>query len=210
MSIQNNPVYSKDVLEFVTIANEYSRFVEQSDAVELREFIDRAHKILPLLYLKASLLPELDSKYESMNQKFVNEQDYGFIRDKMLKKLGQYDSYEEVFTPLHDESDEAIGASISEDMADVYQDIKDFVLLYEIGTEDVMYEAIWECAQNFRTYWGQRLTNALRALHFLRYSDEEIIEDENFTNKQNISLEDIDTSNWIITRRQQDGTDEEK
>ncbi len=209
MGIKNNPVYDKDVLEFVTVANEYSKFIEQSENIKLNEFIDKAHKLLALLYLKATILPEFDSKFENLNQRFISEQDYNFIRKKILKKLGQYDSYEEVFTPLREESDEAVGASISEDMADMYQDIKDFILLYEIGTEDVMYEAIWECRQAFKTFWGQRLTNALRALHFLRYSDEEYNEEENTTIEENINLNDIDTSDWIITRRQEDTSDEE-
>ena len=72
-----------------------------------------------------------------------------------------------------------------------------------------MYEAIWECSQNFKTYWGQRLTNALRALHFLRYSDEEINEDEDFKINEDTSINDIDTSDWIISRRQEGNTDEE-
>ena len=209
MDIRNNPVYSEDVLEFVRIANDYSQFLEQAESFKIRDFIDKAHKLMASLYLKAANLPELDSKFENMNQRFVNEQDYNYIRQKVLKKLGQYDSYEEVFTQLREESDDAVGASISENMADMYQDIKDFLLLYEIGTEDVMYEAIWECRQSFKTYWGQRLTNGLRALHFLRYSDEEINEQEIYSADENAGLNDIDTSDWIITRRQEDTTDEE-
>jgi len=208
MDIKNNPVYSKDVLEFVRVANDYSQCVERAESFKITEFIDKAHKLMALLYLKAANLPELDSKFENMNQRFVNEQDYNYIRQKVLKKLGQYDSYEEVFTQLHEESDDAVSASISENMADMYQDIKDFLLLYEIGTEDVMYEAIWECRQSFKTYWGQRLTNGLRALHFLRYSDEEL-EEEIYSPDENTGLNDIDTSDWIITRRQEDNTDEE-
>jgi hypothetical protein len=197
MDIKNNPVYSKDVLEFVTVASEYTRFVEQTDDFKITELIDKAHKLLPLLYLKATLLPDLDSKFENMNQRFVNEQDYNFIRQKVLKKLGQYDSYEEIFTPFREESDEAIGASISENLADIYQDI------------NVMYEAIWECKQSFSTYWGQRLTNALRALHFLRYSDEEIDDEVSFSPNEEANLNDVDTSDWIITRRQEDNIDDE-
>jgi hypothetical protein len=208
MDIKNNPVYSEDVLEFVRVANDYSQFVEQAESFKIKEFIDKAHKLMASLYLRAANLPELDSKFENMNQRFVNEQDYSYIRQKVLKKLGQYDSYEEVFTQLREESDDAVSASISENMADMYQDIKDFLLLYEIGTEEVMYEAIWECRQSFKTYWGQRLTNGLRALHFLRYSDEEI-EEQIYSADENTDVNDIDTRDWIITRRQEDTTDEE-
>jgi hypothetical protein len=217
MKLTDNNVYSKTVLEFVTIANEYSTFLEQADKPDIKEFIDKAHKLLPLLYFKASLLPELDSKYEDFCQRFITKKDYELIRKKILTKLKQYDSYEEVFDPVHQESEKPVGASISENMADIYQDLKDFLLLYEIGTNEVMYEAIWACKQSFEVYWGQRLTNALRALHFLRYTEEEIkaegeldvdLETDNNTGK--INLDDIDTNDWIITRRQEDFRNEER
>ncbi|MBN1597663.1 MAG: DUF5063 domain-containing protein [Bacteroidales bacterium] len=210
MSGSDSPVYKTDVINFVKIANEFTKFIEESDKTDLSDFIDKAHKLLPELYLMATLLPVLDAKFEDFNQRFVNEQDYEYVRGKMLSKLGQYDSYEEVFNKLGTETEDNFGASISENLADIYQDIKDFVLLYEIGSNEVMYEAIWECRQAFETYWGQRLTNALRALHFLRYTDEEIIEDENFIQNSDELPDDLDTSDWIISKRQEDYSDDEK
>jgi hypothetical protein len=208
MSKANNPIYSNEVIEFVTACRDYCVFIEHADEPDIKKFIDISHKLLPLLYLKATSLPDLDSEFEDFNERFVTEKDYEDIRKKILTKLGQYDAYEEVFDPGRKDVDEPIGASISENLADIYQDLKDFVLLYEIGTKEVMYEAIWACRQSFEIYWGQRLTNALRALHFLRYSeeiDEEIVhrlEDE-------LKIDDIDTSDWIISRRQEDFRNEE-
>ena len=201
------------------MANEFCGFVEQTDKFELKDFIDKSHKLLPFLYLKAVMLPELDPKYEEFNERFVTENDYNNVIKKIVTRLGQYDSYEEVFDPLHEETGTPVGASIAENLADMYQDLKDFILLYQIGSNEVMYEAVWECQQSFRHYWGQRLTNALRALHFLRYSDEEIEPDDNAKPLENINndintddtdnIDDIDTSNWFITRRQEDFRDEE-
>ena len=209
-----NPVYSKNVVEFTAVANEYCSFIEQADKFELKDFIDKSHKILPFLYLKAAMLPELDTRYEEFNERFVTENDYNLVHKKILTRLGQYDSYEEVFDPLHQETETPVGASIAENMTDMYQDLKDFILLYQIGSNEVMYEAVWECRQSFEHYWGQRLTNALRALHFLRYSDEEIEADENAlpleeNDKEETNLDDIDTQDWFISRRQEDYRDEE-
>ena len=39
-----------------------------------------------------------------------------------------------------------------------------------------MLQAIALCRANFQEFWGQQLLNALKALHAIRYSDEEIIE----------------------------------
>jgi len=208
MSIIDNPVYSKNVIEFVTVAKEYCIFIEQADKPDIREFVDTAHKLLPLLYLKGSLLPELDAKYEDFNERYVSEKDYEKVRKKIMSKLGQFDSYQEVFDPVRQESEEPVGASISEDFSDIYQELKDFLLLYKIGTNEVMYEAIWECYQSFKNYWGQRLTNALRALHFLRYTEEDLETEQELEQDDDLKLDDIDTSDWIISRRQEDSRNE--
>jgi hypothetical protein len=206
MSAENNPVYSKNVIEFVTVAKEYCEFVEQAEKPELRDFVDKAHKILPLLYLKGTLLPDLDAKYEDFNERFVTEKEYENVRKKIIGKLKQFDSYQEIFDPVKKGSNEPAGASISEDMSDIFQVIKDFVLLYKVGQKEVMYEAIWECHQSFQNYWGQRLTNALRALHFLRYTSEDLGEglEHDSDIGEDLHIDDIDTTDWIITRREEE------
>jgi len=54
----DHPVYSKNVLEFVTVANEFCNWLEGTPTFERREFIETGRKMLPLLYLKASVLPK--------------------------------------------------------------------------------------------------------------------------------------------------------
>ena len=70
-------------------------------------------------------------------------------------------------------SDTPIATAISENLADVFQDIGDFIALFRQGNELVMREALALCGHNFRHYWGERLLNALRALHDIRYDEEE-------------------------------------
>ncbi len=98
------------------------------------------------------------------------------------------------------ETDEEVVSSISENMSDIYQDIKDFLLLYQTGTSEVMNDAIWECRLNFENFWGQKLVNSMRAIHSFLYSGEEIgIIEENETND-----DDRNTADWFISRRQKD------
>ena len=47
-------VYSRNVVEFVTVANEYCTFVEHNAKLSRREFVDKTQKLFPLLYLKAA------------------------------------------------------------------------------------------------------------------------------------------------------------
>ncbi|WP_299578122.1 DUF5063 domain-containing protein [uncultured Sunxiuqinia sp.] len=167
-----NPiVYSKNVIEFVTVANEYCNFLETANTQNTLSFLNRAQKILPLLYLKTSVLPDVESFEEMGLEKFVSEVDYNFLQQKVMNLLGEYDDFQEVFDADMQFSDAPLSSSISECLTDIYQDLKDFLMSYRTGDELVMQEALWVCIDNFKNYWGQRLVNSLRAVHALIYGD---------------------------------------
>mgnify|MGYP001026299867 FL=1 len=106
----------------------------------------------------------------------VTEDMYEAVRTRIAALLGEKDSYLETFHPDMQYSDTPIAAFVSENLADVYQDTGNFVSLFRQGNEEVMLQAIALCRANFQEFWGQQLLNALKALHAIRYSDEEIIE----------------------------------
>ena len=56
-----HPVYSRQIIEFVTVANEFCSFMESAGQFERLDFILKIQKLLPLLYLKGSLIPEMES-----------------------------------------------------------------------------------------------------------------------------------------------------
>jgi hypothetical protein len=203
MAFSEDELYGEEVLDFVKTAASYCKTLEEADQIKIKDLVDRMHKLLPRLYYTATALPDIDSHYEDLGQKFVTEDDYEHIRNKLLMKLGQYDAFEEVFDNDRVEFEDSVGESISEDLTDIYQDIKDFILLFEIGSNEIMIEALWECRQSFESFWGQKVTNVMRPLHGLRYSDEEL-EDNTFNKKDNTRINARDTRDWIIQRRQED------
>lgn len=165
----NQIIVSKSVIEFVSIANEYCNLVEQIFETEKKDFVDHAVKILPLMYLKGMVLPELELISEDLVEKFVTEEEWETINNDVANILLDDNTYTEVFDPI-DEMDEVKEVNLSENFADIYQDIKDFVSLYHQGTLESMNDAIVECKNNFKQYWGQRLVNALRVLHHINYA----------------------------------------
>ena len=195
-------VYSKNVIEFVTVAKEFCSFLENADRIIRSDFINKSQKILSLLYLKASLLPATDPVLDEGNEKFVTEAEWDLIHSKVLRKLGQYDQYIEVFDPRMQENGDPFQASLSENLADIYQDLMDFLSLYRIGNTDIMNDALWECRLSFEQYWGQGLVNALGALNRIIYGSE--ITDESDRNGTPPDSYDADTGSWFISRRQQD------
>jgi len=200
MTTRTDPVYSRNVVEFTAAAVEFCRYAEHAGELKGDELLKILQRILPYLYIKASLLPTLEPYFEDGNEKFVNEADWFRIHDTLREKFGTADDYLEVFDEKINESDGPVVSSISENMADIYQDLKDFLLLYQTGTQEVMNDAVWECRQNFENFWGQKLTNSLRAIHKFIYSGEEIGKVEKEDDKEG----ERDTSDWFVTRRQKD------
>lgn len=167
----NSLVYSKNVIELITVANEFCSFVERADEMESADFLSRLQKILPLLYLKASLLPEFESESSEDLEKYVTEVEYNLIQQKILLHTGAGDDYQEVFLPGMQFSESALTASIAENIADIYQDMKDLVMSFRTLDEEVMELALSESQNNFSQLWGQKLVNCLRAVHNLIYSE---------------------------------------
>ena len=95
-----------------------------------------------------------------------------FVKNQVERLLGADDSFLEVFHPDMPYSDTPIAAFISENLADIYQEIKDFAANFQIGESEIMTSALVACVDAFAIHWGQKLLNALRALHSLRYSDD--------------------------------------
>ncbi|MDR1645031.1 MAG: DUF5063 domain-containing protein [Tannerellaceae bacterium] len=172
----NDTIYERNTIEFVTVALEYCAFIEAVKKYSLFDFVDTATKILPLLYLKATLLPDIPCDEETGLAGQVTEEMYESLRTQIAGTLGTYDTYLETFHPDMPYSDAPVAAFISENLADIYQDTGNFISLYRQQNEPLMREAIALCRINFRQYWGQRLLNALKALHDIRYNEDDRIE----------------------------------
>jgi hypothetical protein len=201
MDTNTDPVYSRHVVEFVAVANEYCKYAEHASEFKGKELLKILQRLLPLLYLKASFIPDLTPVFEDGNEKFVTESDWYRVHDAFRMKFGTADDYLEVFDDQINEMDGPVVSSLAENMADIYQDMKDFLLLYQTGTKEVMNDALWECRNNFENFWGQKLVNALRAIHKFITSGEEISETSEENKK---TVDDRNKSDWFISRRQKE------
>jgi len=204
--MEQNIVYSKNVLEFVTVSAEYCAFLESVENNSKQDFFSKGQKLLSALYLKALLLPKVEAVYEDGNEKFVTEEDWIYIKDKIVTKIGSHEIFVDVFSAVIYKEDDAENVSLSEIFADIYQDLMDFLTLYRIGYEESMNDALWECQQNFEQYWGNRLLAALLAIHNIIYSDTDLSDEEPKPKKDNENQRNTD--DWIFTQRQQQWKEE--
>ena len=173
MEKESQTIFDKNVIEFVTVA---------AERMKRSTFVDTSLKILPLLYLKASMLPKCETIGDEALETYVTEEIYEILRINLSGLMADKDDYLDVFVQDMVYSDQPIKKSISEDLADIYQDIKDFIFVFQLGLNETMNDSLAICQENFGTLWGQKLVNTLRALHDVKYNQEE--EEEEVGNEE--------------------------
>ena len=165
-----NPIYAHDTLEFVTVAAEYCALLEKNEEQTEETLVSTLLKLLPLLYMKAQLLPLVETDGAFMPDDQVTEDDYNYVRNGIYSLLKERDEYEMLVWDEDMQTEESRWCSVSEGLADVYQALRNFVAVYQQRVEACMPDALWQLRDSFELYWGQTLLDTLRQLHRIRYS----------------------------------------
>jgi len=165
----NKIIFSRDTIEFVTVTKAYCKLLENAENITAKDLMWKIQRILPLLYLKASVLPEFESTEDMVLEKYVQEVDYHILMQQLVTLLGDNDTSRE--EERLDSSNSPWTISISESLCDIYQDLKNFMMSFRTASDAIMQESLWQCMDSFKHYWGEVLLNVLKAVHHLNYSD---------------------------------------
>ncbi len=170
MEEEQKLIYSRKIIEFAASANEYCKYLEGSREISGIEILKVMQRLLPFIYLRASLLPMLEPLLEDGNEKSVTEFDWTRMNENLLSKMGNNDPFPVVVAD-GDPADGLYTGSIAENLSDIYQDLKNFIVSYKSGNEEVMNDAVWEVLMNFEEFWGKKLLTVLSAIHDVLYSE---------------------------------------
>ncbi|NPD46585.1 MULTISPECIES: DUF5063 domain-containing protein [unclassified Lentimicrobium] len=168
--METNTVSSKNVMEMLTVANEYCHFIEKAHEYETKDILDYLQKMFSLLYLKGALLPTIEVQVPEANERFVTEQTWESIFNELRNKFKPNDEFW-VMDHIDFNDNEPIKASLADNLTDIYQDLKDFVLLYAKGTDAAKENAVHDCRLFFQTHWGYRLVQSQKYIHHLMNAD---------------------------------------
>ena len=163
-------VYSESVVVLVKAANETATFFEKLQGTEGKAFISEAIVHLSSVYASILKTGQTEPVDDSAGEPAVNEQEWASIFHRMAKILG---AHNEILRPAEEgefDRGELVIHTISEDLADVYQELRDCTALYSRGIEEIMNDAVWELKERFADHWGKKLLRALSALHNLYVS----------------------------------------
>ncbi|MFO8236583.1 MAG: DUF5063 domain-containing protein [Bacteroidales bacterium] len=195
----------KDITEFISLAGQYCTFVENTNNFEKVAYIQKSLSLLSSLYFYALKLPDPGDTTFETPEKFVSEMEWNEIYNKVKLKLGYHDDYLDVFDPVSKEEGDVSIVSLADNFADIYQDLKNFIVAYGLENEDLMVSSLWDLLYNFQEYWGIKLLNALRVLHRLYYSEEQLDEKklDSGENGQNVNR------NWLFEERRRQSNEED-
>lgn len=163
-------IYSdKSTLEFVTVATEFCAFVEKAKKFSKKDFVTKLHKMLALIYLKTTLLIPFDEAVsEGEVEAYLSEYEYEYIKRNVSFVLGSSDSFISIYN-VESADGETEQAELSDCVADVYHNLKNFVENYRSLSEESAKASRAELLSDFKEYWGVKLLSLLSALHNLVY-----------------------------------------
>ena len=147
------------------VASQYCTFIENVPGFLQEDILDYLLKITPLVYLKTTLIAEFELEDNAAGEQFVTEEQYELCYLRLREKLESVDFFE----GFNFETNETMPYSLCEILADTYQDLKDFLLLYSKNTSAAQENALWLCRDNFVRNWGKKIVALLSYLHFLNY-----------------------------------------
>lgn len=158
---------------FAAVATGYCAWLEEKSKAggkqqTIREdWLAMLQKHLCALQIAVLDLPVVDPEHDGSLPPLS-----GSYRADLHRGLGwlPFDMYWDVFDPLDFDEIEPVCHSLIDDLADIYQDVKEALVAYEKG--DVQ-DASWHWRFSHRAHWGAHLTSALRAIHnyFAHHAD---------------------------------------
>lgn len=161
LEVISPPAYwTPEVAVFVDQALQFCAFVERAGDHALEPRVVAARERLLELYQAGARLPRVEPP-EGIAAGPTPARPEGW------PGFGELDVYWEAFDPF--ESSEPVAGSLSDDLLDIYRDLRRGLGLWEQrGAADPVASrvaAIWEWRFHFDNHWGDHATSALRALH---------------------------------------------
>lgn len=161
---------SEKILTFASLANDYCKTIHDSATLSKEEFIDSMLRLLPRLYLSMNEYVVEQEPDMNVISSYMDEEHYSQVCNAIAALMGEDDTYLETFMEDMKYSDTPIAASISESLADIYQDMYNFTLTMRESEGTIATQAMDEMHENFSLYWSKTLCNVMRPLNALKYT----------------------------------------
>ncbi|MBL4783747.1 MAG: DUF5063 domain-containing protein [Porticoccaceae bacterium] len=162
MRRENRNKISKQITELQKNATRFCFLIENRHDVDHQEWLTEISLILPRIHAVIGLLDNASNKSECLFALSDIEERFELFCD-LKKHLGKNDGYE-----MGEElRDNELYGSLSDDLVDLYFEIKRGLDLIKVGEENLPAAlSLWR--DGFFLHWGKHLVDAQRHLYDLR------------------------------------------
>ena len=168
-----NSKLAPNSLAFIALSNEFCSAIENAMEFEKEDFVAKMLKMLPRIYMTVTDIDIEESNEDYYALPYLGESVYDNLRSQLAALMGEDDVFLETFEEDMKYSDAPVSATISEDLADIYQQLYNFVASVRDVDTEAINSIIITCKEDFASYWGQTLCNVLRALHSVFYNKQD-------------------------------------
>ena len=168
-----NSKLAPNSLAFIALSNEFCSAIENAMEFEKEDFVAKMLKMLPRIYMTVTDIDIEESTEDFYALPYLDESVYDSVRSQIATLMGEDDVFLETFEEDMKYSDAPVSATISEDLADIYQQLYNFVASVRDVDTEAINSIIITCKEDFASYWGQTLCNVLRALHSVFYNKQD-------------------------------------
>jgi hypothetical protein len=161
----------KEILHrFSQRARDYCTLIDAAATLDVNDFLRQAQSALHEISAAALELPACAPDEGMTEAQRMSYQESHDLFEALGRILGEYEGYWTVSFP-YDDSVEPVYASLADDLADIYRDLKEGLALYdEHGSSD---NTLWALRFQYMAHWGAHATDAMKAIHeVLRENDE--------------------------------------
>ena len=151
-----------NIERFAEIVRRYCAWAE-SASVDDNADMQTAQKLLAELHFAVLDLPD-DEFEDDVELEDITTEQWQTVRDRFANL--QIEGYWTVFDPTKDQENDTVFSLLSDDLTDIYRDIKYGLLLFDAGH---ISEAIWEWKFNFKIHWGRHLLDAQKVIYCWLY-----------------------------------------
>lgn len=144
---------------FAEIVRRYCDWAE-SPLVDVNSDMQTARKLLAELHLAVLDLPEDEFEDDDVELEDVTVEQWKAVRERFANP--PVEGYWSVFDPTKAQENDTVFGLLSDDLADIYRNIKYGLRLFDAGH---IIEATWEWRFNFKIHWGRHLLDAQKVVY---------------------------------------------
>jgi Domain of unknown function (DUF5063) len=158
-------IIKSEVKEYLESARLYCEFIESTIEIDSTDFLKGVRMLLLTLYQKALFLPLYDGDSNEDTDDLLGDNYYKVVK-LIGKKVGKTDFYLHMFDPTNSSDEKPVGGSLTDDLGDIYRDLKRALLQLDTNSEVAKEDALWSLHFLFRIHYGEHIMNGLYAIHF--------------------------------------------